>query len=78
MSVWLKSDSNTGHVPWRFTKSRTCELDVFTCNLIGCIIVHVGDESSINEPESKSLLLRITYLYSNGWKFDFVSTEYLV
>jgi hypothetical protein len=59
-------------------KGRTCELGVFTCNLIRCIIIHVRDESSINEPESKSLLLRIPYLYSNGWKFDVVSTEFLV
>jgi hypothetical protein len=59
-------------------KGSKCELDVSACNLIRCIIVHVKDESSINEPESKSLLLRIPYLYSNGWKFDVVSTESIV
>ena len=69
MSVWLKSG---------FTESRTCELDVFTGNLIRCIIVYVSDESSINEPESKSLLLRIQHLYSSGWVFDVVSTESLI
>jgi hypothetical protein len=81
----VKICSNTGHlkISRKQNVSATDHLVsrmLLQGNLICCIIVDVSDDSSINEPESGVLLLRMHHLYtrSRGWMFDVVSTETLI